>query len=165
MTCFMHGCWVSKVEESHINKVRKVAKGERGTGRGRWGVRREDREKRGLSKLVDSSNNSFSVEVLIGKYNPRNFQKFQKIRFIRKLYKNNETEVTIITLYLILVRTDLGTTWGLNDESRGLNTEWLTKHCKQKKTQHTTGSNTSGSQHQNMIAVEQNLSVTCQDFI
>lgn len=63
MTCFMHGCWVSKVEESHINKVRKVAKGERGTGRGRWGVRREDREKSGLSKLVDSSNNSFSVET------------------------------------------------------------------------------------------------------
>lgn len=42
MTCFMHGRWVSQVGEFHINKVRRVAKGERHTGRGRCGVKREE---------------------------------------------------------------------------------------------------------------------------
>lgn len=39
MTCFMHGRWVSQVGEFHINKVRRVAKGERHAGRGRREVR------------------------------------------------------------------------------------------------------------------------------
>lgn len=33
----MHGRWVSQVGEFHINKVRRVAKGERHTGRGHSG--------------------------------------------------------------------------------------------------------------------------------
>jgi len=36
-TCFMHGGWVSQVGEFHINKVRRVAKGEMHTGRGHLG--------------------------------------------------------------------------------------------------------------------------------
>lgn len=50
MTCFMHGRWVSQVGEFHINKVRRVAKGERHTGRGRLGGEEGGREMRSRSR-------------------------------------------------------------------------------------------------------------------
>lgn len=41
MTCFMHGRCVSKVGEFHFNKLQRVGKGERHTGKGhRWGEER-----------------------------------------------------------------------------------------------------------------------------
>lgn len=64
MTCFMHGCWVSQVGEFHINKVQRVAKGERHTGRGQQGGDERGRETRvGLRGRGFRVNSSTQIQI------------------------------------------------------------------------------------------------------